>query len=82
MKTKTSLGREVTLEQAADDRLRVEIRWVEGYGYASGPTMRTYIGRNSEAAKARIFLLLRRRDSSGGYQIDQSEIASMREVIR
>ena len=84
---RTHLGRELTLEETYQRKCRVEIAFEsDDWGWPSsvGPMnpVRGYITKNSPTARWRIYLLARRRDSMGGYQIDErSHIQSIREVI-
>ena len=80
------LGRELTLEEAFQRGCRVEIAFDgDEWGWPSsiGPLnpVRGYITKNSPTARIRIYLLARRRDSLGGYQIsDRDHIKSIRGV--
>jgi hypothetical protein len=72
----------MTLEEAYQSGRRVRITFTsDDWGWPSeGGPLNPVTGRvskNSAGAQVRIYILLRRRDSLGGYPIDGDHIASI-----
>lgn len=79
MSKRTQLGGPVTLEDAYARQCRVEITYTASFG---SPTERGYVSKNSPNARVRIWILRKRSDSLGGFQLDPNSIESIREVLR
>jgi hypothetical protein len=85
--SRTRLGREVTLEEAWRYQCRVEITFTDdiwGWPSSAGPLnpVRGYVSKSKGHGPnpIRIFLLIRQKNSNGGYEIRDDHIKSIREV--